>query len=207
MVTFKSFSNIVIDMIQQLRLTQPSLDTKPGSVARDLMIDLQATQVSDIYEALKELASLQSILNISGQDLTNYATNFGVTRQSGTKSIGSVIFTFKSIDSDITIPSGTVVRTRNGIPFITISTVSISTSQINALRATATRLRQELATAGINDSFAIEVSVEAQSPGSIGNIASYSIITTNASDVNNVTPVITSCILPERLFNIFIASS
>jgi len=187
MVTFKSFNNIVLDMLQQLNLTQPSLDTKPGTVARDLMIDLQALQVSDIYEALKELSSLQSILNISGQDLVNYASNFGVIKQNGTKSIGTVVFTFKSIDDDFNIPSGTIVRTRNGIPFLTVSTLSINTSQSNALRATATRLRQELATVNINDEFAIEASVEAQSAGSIGNIASYSIITTSASDVNNVT--------------------
>lgn len=187
MVTFKSFNNIVLDMIQQLRLTQPSLDTKPGTVARDLMVDLQALQVSDIYEALKELSSLQSVLNISGQDLTNYASNFGVTRQTGTKSIGTVVFTFKSIDSDFTIPSRTLVRTRNGFPFITVSTISISTAQSNSYRATATRLRQELATASIDDQFAVEASVEAQSAGAVGNIAAYSIITTSATDVNNVT--------------------
>ena len=190
MVTFKSFNNIVIDMIQQLRLTQASLDTKPGTVARDLMVDLQALQVSDIYEALKELSSLQSILNISGQDLTNYASNYGVTRQNGTKSIGTVVFTFKSIDDDFLIPSETVIRTRSGVPFVTVSTVSVSTSQANAFRATATTLRQELATAAINDSFAVEVSVEAQSPGSVGNVAAYSVTTTNATDVNNVTNLV-----------------
>lgn len=186
MVTFKSFNNIVIDMLQQLRLSQPSLDTKPGSVARDLMVDLQALQVSDIYEALRELSNLQSVLNLSGKDLVNYASNFGVTKQEGTKAIGTVVFTFKSIDEDISIPSGSIVRTRNGLPFITISTLSITTSQSNALRATATRLRQELATAGINDEYAIEASVEAQSAGSVGNIASYSVVSTSASDVNNV---------------------
>lgn len=186
MVTFKSFNNIIIDMIQQLRLTQPSLDTKPGTVARDLMVDLQALQVSDIYEALRELSNLQSILNISGQALANYASNFGVTKQAGTKSIGTVVFTFKSIDDDITIPFGTVVRTRNGIPFLTVSTLSVTTSKTNALRATATRLRQELATAGIDDSFAIEASVEAQSAGSIGNIAAYSVTSAGTTDANNV---------------------
>jgi uncharacterized phage protein gp47/JayE len=186
MVTFKSFNNIVLDMLDQLRLTQPSLDTKPGSVSRDLMIDAQALQVSNIYEALKEISYLQSVLNISGQDLTNYASNFGVSRQEGTKSIGTVVFTFKSIDADFTIPAGTTVRTRSGISFVTISTLSISTSQENSLRATGTRLRQQLATAGIDDEFAIEASVEAQSPGSIGNVASYSVILTNSADANNV---------------------
>jgi len=187
MVTFKSFDNIVLDMVQQLRLTQPSLDTKPATVARDLMIDLQAQQVSEIYEALREIAALQSISNVTGQDLTNYASNYGVTRQSGTKAIGTVVFTFKNIDSDITISAGTLVRTANGLPFSTVSAINITTSQANSLRATATRLRDRLNTAGITDEFAVEASVEANSAGSIGNIASYSITLTNASDANNVT--------------------
>jgi hypothetical protein len=174
-------------MVQQLKLTQPSLDTKPASVARDLMIDLQAQQVSEVYEALREISSLQSISNVTGQDLTNYASNYGVTRQNGTKAIGTVVFTFKNIDSDITISSGTLARTRNGLPFSTVSTINITTSQSNSLRATATRLREQLNTAGITDEFAIEASVEANSAGSIGNIASYAIIITNASDANNVT--------------------
>jgi len=186
MVTFKSFNNIVIDMLQQLRLSQPSLDTKPGTVARDLMVDLQALQISDIYEALKELSNLQSILNVSGQDLVNYASNFGVTKQNGTKSIGTVVFTFKSIDDDMTIPAGTTVRTRNGVPFLTVSTISVTTAKTNSLRATATRLRQELATAGIDDSFAIEASVEAQSQGSMGNVAAYSVTSSGTTDANNV---------------------
>lgn len=187
MVTFKSFNNIVLDMLQQLRLTQPNLDTKPGSVARDLMIDLQALQVSDIYEALRELSSLQSVLNISGKDLTNYASNFNLSRQNGSRAIGTVVFTFKSVDEDISIPSGSVVRSRNGIPFLTVSGATINSAQSNALRATATRLRQQLATAGINDEFAIEISVEAQSAGSIGNISAYSIKSSNVSEANNVT--------------------
>jgi len=187
MVTSKSFNNIVLDMIEQLRLTQPSLDTKPATVARDLMIDLQAQQMSSIYEALREISALQSISNITGLELTNYASNYGVTRQSGTKSIGTVVFTFKDIDTDITIPAGTTARTRNGLPFITISTVNITTAQANSLRATATRLRDQLNVASITDEFAIEVSVEAQSEGSIGNIAAYSIIISNLAEATNVT--------------------
>ena len=187
MVTFKSFNNIVLDMIEQLRLTQPSLDTKPASVARDLMIDLQAQQLASIYEALREISALQSISNVTGIDLTNYASNYGVTRQSGTKAIGTVVFTFKEIDTDISISSGTTVRTRNGLPFLTVSTVNISPSQANSLRATATRLRSQLNIAGITDEFAIEVSVEAQSEGSVGNIAAYSIIISNITEAANVT--------------------
>lgn len=189
MVTFKSFNDIVLDIIDRLRLTQPSLDTKPNSVARDLFVDAQAFQMSNIYDAIREIAALQSVSNLTGQDLTNYGSNFGVTRRTGTKAIGAVVFTFRSIDTDITISQGSVVRTRNGLPFVTVSSIVIQQTQSNSLRATATRLRNELNTAGITDEFAIEVSVEAQSIGSAANISSYSVINHNVSGVNSVTNV------------------
>jgi hypothetical protein len=187
MVTFKSFNNIVLDIINGLRLAQPSLDIKPNSVARDLFIDAQALQISNIYEVLQQISALQSIANITGQDLTNYGSNYGLSRQTGTKSIGTAVFTFKELDNDVTIDQGSVVRTRNGLPFLTVSTTTVKTTQANALRATATRLREQLDTAGITDEFAIEVSVEAQSTGSAGNIATYSIINHSIANVSNVT--------------------
>jgi len=189
MVDFKSFNNIVLDMIQSLRLTQPALDTKPNTVARDLFVDTQALQLANIYEAMREVAALQSIANLTGQDLVNYGANFGVEKRSGTKSIGTVVFTFRSLDSDITIEEGTVVRSRGGIPFLTVSSANALVSQSNALRATATRLRNQLDTAGITDEFALEVSVESQSSGSSGNISQYSIVSHSAAGVNSVTNV------------------
>jgi phage-related baseplate assembly protein len=189
MVTFKSFNDIVLDILDRLRLTQPSLDTKPNSVARDLFVDAQAFQMSGIYDALREIAALQSVSNLTGQDLTNYGSNFGVTRTTGTRAIGTAVFTFRSIDTDITIPQNSVVRTRNGIPFLTVSSIVVRQTQSNSLRATATRLRNELNTAGITDEFALEVSVQAQSVGSAANISSYSVISHNVSGVNSVTNV------------------
>jgi len=189
MVTFKSFNDIVLDILDRLRLTQPSLDTKPNSVARDLFVDAQAFQMSNIYDALREISALQSVSNLSGQDLTNYGSNFGVTRRTGTRAIGTVVFTFRSIDTDITIPQDSVVRTRNGIPFLTVSSIVVQQTQSNSLRATATRLRNELDTAGITDEFAIEASVQAQSIGSAANISTYSVINHNVSGVNSVTNV------------------
>lgn len=189
MVTFKNYNDIVLDMLDDLRLTQPSLDVKPNSVARDLFVDCQAERISEIYNLLRQISSMQSIANVTGQDLTNYGANYGVARKVGTKAIGTVIFTFRSVDSDISIPASSVVRTRNGIPFLTISAVTVYRTQSNSLKATATRLRQDLDTAGITDEYAIEVSVEAQSTGSIGNISKFAITSCNISGVNSVTNI------------------
>jgi uncharacterized phage protein gp47/JayE len=190
MTEFKSFNNVVLDMLEYLRLTQPSLDIKPNSVARDLFIDGQALQIASLYDALREISSVQSIANVTGQDLINYGSNYGISKRTGTKSIGTVVLTFRSMDNDVSIPAESVVRTRGGIPFFTVSNVTALSSQSNALRATAARLRNELDIAGITDEFAIEVSVEAQSTGSAGNISKYSIVSHSISSVNSVTNLI-----------------
>jgi hypothetical protein len=189
MTTFKSFNNIVLDMINYLQLTQPSLDVKPGAVSRDLFIDAQAQQISNIYTELQKISALQSISNVSGQDLVNYASNFGITKQTGTKAIGKAVLTLKTVDTDIIISQNSVIRNRNGFPFLTVSTTTITTSQANALRATATRFRQELNSVGITDEFAIEVSVQAQSNGSAGNISAYSLVSQSVSGISNVTNI------------------
>jgi uncharacterized phage protein gp47/JayE len=189
MTRFKSFNEVVLSMLERLRLTQPQLDTKPNSVARDVFIDPPSFEIGDLYETLRSVARLQSLANMTGNDLTNFGANFGASRKTGTKASGQVVFTFRKIDTNVTISAGTIVTTRNGLSFATISSTTVRTSDSNALRATATRLRQELDTAGITDQYAIEVSVQAQSIGSSGNIATYSIVSHSASGVNSVTNV------------------
>lgn len=189
MVTIKSFNNIVLDMIEHLRLTQPNLDIKPNSVARDLFVDNQALQVSGLYNVAQQIISIQSIANLNGQDLVNFAANYGITKKTGTKSFGTALLTFRSLSTDISIDAGAVVRSRQNIPFIVISSYVALASQTNALRATATRYRQQLNTAGITDEFALEVSVEAQSFGTAGNISAYSLISHNIPEVNGITNI------------------
>jgi hypothetical protein len=190
MTRFKSFNEVVLSMLERLRLTQPQLDTKPNSVARDVFVDPPAFEMGDVYEVMRAVARLQSLANLSGNDLTNFGANFGASRKTGTKASGKVVFTFRKVDINITIPAGTVVTTRNGTTFATISSTTVRTSNSNALRATATRLREELDTAGITDQYAIEASVQAQSVGSGGNIATYSIVSHSAAGVNGVTNVV-----------------
>ncbi len=68
MSNFRSFSEIVSTIIQRLSLTQPNLDTKPGSVARDLFIDIPADQLSKLYEALATISEKQSLASAIGTD-------------------------------------------------------------------------------------------------------------------------------------------
>ena len=48
------YFQLVHHILNYLQLTQPSLDIKPASVARDLFVDAQAQQISNIYDAIKD---------------------------------------------------------------------------------------------------------------------------------------------------------
>jgi len=163
-------------MIERLRLTQPNLDTKPGTVARDLFIDIQADQIERLHKALSLISEKQSFGTASGRDLDRLARNFGISRNSGTPSTGVVVFTTNDVISDVPIPSGTIVTARNGLAYKTIGNYVISSVEKNLYAANATRLRSALNTAGINDSFSLEVPVEATRAGQSGNVSSLQIV-------------------------------
>ena len=53
MSTYRTFSQIVQSMIDRLRLTQPNLDTKEGTVSRDLFVEIQADEFDKLYKSVK----------------------------------------------------------------------------------------------------------------------------------------------------------
>ena len=63
MARIKSFNELVASMIERLRLTQPNLDTKPGTVARDLFVDLQADELQKVYNLMSIISEKQSFFN------------------------------------------------------------------------------------------------------------------------------------------------
>lgn len=187
MAIFRSFSQIVNSMIDRLRLTQPNLDTKQGTVARDLFIDIPADQLDRLHRSISLVSEKQSPELATGRDLDKWANNFGITRQSGVPANGIVVFTVNDIVTDLSIPSGTLVTARNGTTFRTIGSFVMSSAERNKFAANANRLRSSLNTAGINDSFAIEVPVVATRAGTTGNIATLQIIEHNLEDALRVT--------------------
>ena len=50
MVTVRSANEIIQNLVDFFRLAQPDLDTKPGTVARDLFIEGPSSQISLLYE-------------------------------------------------------------------------------------------------------------------------------------------------------------
>ena len=192
MALFRSFSEIVNSMIQRLRLVQPNLDTKPGTVSRDLFIDIQADQLDKLYKAISIISSKQSLASATGRDLDNLARNFTVIRRGGTPSSGLAVFTTSSLITDIPIPNGTIVSARNGASFKVIGSHLMSASEKNSYVATANKMKGSLNLYGINDSYAIEVPVQATRAGDSGNIGTGQVISSNiasSSSEMNITNI------------------
>lgn len=187
MANTKSFSAIVSTMIERLSLVQPNLDTKPGSVARDLFVDLQADEIEKVYKLISIVSEKQSFATASGRDLDRLAANFGITRKSGAGASGVVVFVTSDLSGDIPIPAGSIVTARNGVSFRTIGAFAMLGSDKNRYAANANRLRGALNVAGITDTYALEVPVEAITVGTSGNISSYQIINSDSVSEISVT--------------------
>jgi uncharacterized phage protein gp47/JayE len=184
---YKSFNDVVTSMLDYLRLVQNSLDTKPGTVARDLFVDSPSQEIAEVYTQLRNVANLSSMFSASGTDLDNLASNFSTIRNPGSASNGVAVFTTNSLTSDVLISAGSVVVSNNGISFQVITSVVMQATSANVYKATATRLSTELNLAGITDQYAIEVSVESLTLGSNSNIGPYALVSQNISGISNVT--------------------
>lgn len=187
MVAFRSLDEIILSMLDFARLVQPDLDTKPGSVARDITIDLPASEISKIYGQLRNISNLQSLATAVGIDLDRQARSFGIVRNTGAAASGVVVFTINSLVNDIFIPAGTTVLSRSKIAFRTRSDASFDSTKPNIYRSNALRVRSDLDLAGIKDTYALEVRAEATQFGSAGNIGKFSIISHSVPGISNVT--------------------
>jgi len=177
MSAYKSFNEIVSTMIEQLKLVQPNLDTKPGTVSRDLFIDLPADQLEKLYRLVSMVSDKQSPDTAMGVDLDRYAANYGIIRNSGSAATGIVIFTINTINTDIPIPAGSVITSKSGVTFKTIGNYFFSASDRGRHAATATRMRRALQNVGISDKYAIEIPIQAIRTGTAGNLGSYQLVT------------------------------
>lgn len=187
MATFRTFRDVVISFIEYLRLTQPDLDTKPGTVSRDLFIDAPGQEIANLYTELRNVSNLQSLFSANGTDLSRLASNYGVTKSTGTVSTGVATLTTNNMDVDVLIPQGSILTARNGITFKTTETISMYSASSNVYRANASRISQDLILAGITDEFAVDVNVECAITGSGGNIGRFTLTTHNIDGISNVT--------------------
>lgn len=184
-----TFSQLVKLMIDGLKLSQPSLDTKDGSVARDLFVDLPADQLAQIYTNINNVSKAQSFLSAAGKILDQFGSNFNITRSTGNRAVGQAILTFTGLSTNISIPSGSTLTAKNGIVFQITTNITILAANKGIYASLATQLSSQLNLAGISDQYAIQVPVEALSVGKNGNIAVYSLIRHSIPGISNVTNV------------------
>lgn len=187
MTRIRTTNELILSAIDFYRTAQPNLDTKPGTVARDIFIDGPSTQLGRLYEELARIRTAQSLRLSLGVDLDRLANNFGAIRRTGSTATGTALFTFSAVDADIAINKGDVVQANNGATYTVTNSLTVSPVFANTFRATASKFRSDLDFVGITDEFAVEVSVEATATGGLGNISKYSLISTSTPGVSNVT--------------------
>lgn len=189
MVTIRSINEIILNLRDFFKLVQPNMDTKPGTVARDLFIDAPASQLALLYDELSAVSNQQSLRLVVGSDLDKLAKNFGAVRKQATTSNGVALFTFSSINAPININKGATVIANNGFSFAVVNGVAVIPSAVNFYRSVASKFRDQLDFVGINDEFAVEVTVAATTAGSAGNIGSFSLNRTSIPGVSSVTNI------------------
>lgn len=189
MAIYKTFNDLVLSTIEYLRLVQSELDTKPGTVARDVFVDAPSQQLGILYSQLRAVAGLQSLFSATGSDLSKLGSNYGASRQTGNQANGNAVFTANNMDVDILLSRGSIVTARNGVNYETLEDTVLRADSANVYRATATRLRTDLDLASITDEFAIELPVQSLTTGLSGNIGRFSITSHNIDGISNVTNV------------------
>ena len=155
MVSIRSVNEIILSLIDFYRVAQPDLDTKPGTVARDLFVDGPSSQLALLYDELSSVSNQQSMRLVIGSDLDKLAKNFGVIRKQSTPSTGTALLTFSSINANININKGDSIVASNGFSFNVSNGVAVSAASSNYYRSVASKFRDQLDFVGITDEFAV----------------------------------------------------
>ena len=187
MAVIRSLNDIIQDALDFYRVAQPDADMIPGTVVRDLFVEAPATQLSLLYGELSGISSQNSLRLTIGTDLDKYGKNFGVVRNSPTYATGVAILTFSSIPATLAVNRGDFVYSNSGIGFTVVNSIVVSSSNINFYKSVAQKYKSDLSFVGIQDQYAVEITVRATTAGSSGNASKYSITRTNIAGVTNVT--------------------
>lgn len=157
----KDFDTVANELRTDYNTLLPNLDVNK-SVARDLFVNVQSRQYSDLYNAIRHvflIQSLQNISEISTEELDAYGVNFSRPRLPATKASGTEKFYMNVARAyPVTIPLGTRIGTQ---PSLT------NNQQI-------TFLTTQSATILAGDMYVL-VPVEADIAGIQGNVGSGSI--------------------------------
>lgn len=176
-------------MLDFLGTAQPDANRNPGSVVRDLFVDLPASQIALLYNRIGDISTLQSLRLASGVDLIRLAQNLGAEKKSATAASGIALFTFSSLSGNVGINAGDIVTAQNGLSFSVITGTFVDSSKANYYRSVATKYADELSFLGNTDPYAVEVSLRSNVPGTSGNISKYSLVRSSIPGVSGITNI------------------
>ncbi len=188
-MAIKTFSTIVQSMQDGISLRQPALDTKAGTVARDVFIDNTADQIASIYRDYALIQKTQSLLTATGAILEQFGSNYGIQRNAGETASGNAILTFNNLLNNINIDSGTTVTSKTGVVFRITANIIISAATKGIYASYASSIADQLHVAGISDQYAVQVPIQSINVGANGNIPAYSLVKTSIPGISNVTNI------------------
>jgi len=108
----KSFSTILAEIKTFIRAYNRMLDTGDTSLSKDLILTPFSIGGRVIMEQVGVARDLHVLSRLTGSDLDNEGTNYGLERSLGTYASGTLTFYSTTVPtSDISIPAGTQART------------------------------------------------------------------------------------------------
>lgn len=131
-MAYRTFDEIVAAAIAYILQVKPTVDTKEGTVIRDVVIESPADEFSYFYELCDEISDGQSPDNAAEAYLLSLAENFGLTRGGSSSATGIITF-YRTSDfaTDVTIPKDTIVTTQSSpaVSFRTTGAVTMYAAQ------------------------------------------------------------------------------
>ena len=137
-ITQEQFDSAVQVVIAGIKSSDPNLDTRPGTVLRELLANPEAQLEAIVSAQLEEARKASSLKllkesedsgdSIDESDVNSVLSNFNMSSMSGTNAQGLVRVTVSNTSVTYTITSGTNFKTATGLLFSSTSKVTASVS-------------------------------------------------------------------------------
>lgn len=187
-MAIRNKDQIIKDAQDFLKSKRPDIATFTGSVTKDVVIDSPAEEFEKVNEELERTQKLQSIVFAKDQtqeELDAFGENYGMRRNQGKKSGGSVTFqirNFSTSSASISIPIGTVIATvgTGNIPqvsFVTTEALIFDPTQAPSYFNPTSGL------------YELSASVTSELVGTIGNLSAGT-ITQTISAINGISSIV-----------------
>lgn len=111
----KNYRNIVDSILENLSNNSPLSDTNIGSVSRTL-VESVGREIATLYEEMQAAYNAGFIDSARGTSLDMVVAILGVKRKSAQFACGSVTFTRRNANKEVSIPRGTKVTTEESEP-------------------------------------------------------------------------------------------